>query len=126
MAGAEKAVSEALALLMARDRGQEAGYRMIALSDAAEYMAEPWKVGFTTPDAIVGGALPEYNLYETSDGWLAVAALEPHFRKALFEALDCNPKDADDLRPLFKERSSAAWEEWAKERDLPLEAVKTS
>jgi alpha-methylacyl-CoA racemase len=126
MAGAEKAVSEALALLMARDRGQEAGYRMIALSDAAEYMAEPWKVGFTTPDAIVGGALPEYNLYETSDGWLAVAALEPHFKKTLFEALDCSPKDADDLRPLFKERSSAAWEEWAKERDLPLEAVKTS
>jgi crotonobetainyl-CoA:carnitine CoA-transferase CaiB-like acyl-CoA transferase len=126
MAGAEKAVSEALALLMARDRGQGAGYRMIALSDAAEYMAEPWKVGFTTPDAIVGGALPEYNLYETSDGWLAVAALEPHFKKALFEALDCSPKDADALRPLFKERSSADWEEWAKERDLPLEAVKTS
>jgi alpha-methylacyl-CoA racemase len=126
MAGAEKAVSEALALLWAREKGQGGGYRMIALSEAADYMAEPWTVGFTAPEAMVGGALPEYNLYEASDGWVAVAALEPHFSKALFAALECVPENSEELRPLFKSRSARAWEDWAKERDLPVVAVNSA
>ena len=125
MVGAERAVSEALALLMARERGRKGGYAMVALSTAAEYMAEPWKVGFTAPDATVGGILPEYNLYETSDGWIAVAALEPHFKKALYKALACTPGDIEKLRPVFKTRSASAWEDWAKERDIPIVAVKS-
>jgi alpha-methylacyl-CoA racemase len=124
MAGAERAVTEALALLVARDRGQEGGYRMVALSEAADYMAEPWKVGFTTVEGITGGGLPEYNLYETMDGWVAVAALEPHFKKALFEALDCTPHDSAELRPLFMNKTANQWEEWARERDLPVVALK--
>ena len=116
MAGAERAVSEALALLWAREKGQGGGYRMIALS---------WRVGFTTPDAMVGGALPEYNLYETSDGWVAVAALEPHFSKALFAALNCSGADIEKLRSLFKSKTAKEWEVWAKERDLPVVAVKS-
>jgi alpha-methylacyl-CoA racemase len=126
MAGAEKAVSEALALLWARDKGQGGGYRMIALSEAADYMAEPWTVGFTAPEAMVGGALPEYNLYESSDGWVAVAALEPHFSKALFSALDCPGSDIEKLRSLFKSKTAKEWEVWAKERDLPVVAVKSN
>jgi alpha-methylacyl-CoA racemase len=126
MAGAEKAVSEALALLWARDKGQGGGYRMIALSEAADYMAEPWTVGFTAPEAMVGGALPEYNLYESSDGWVAVAALEPHFSKALFSALDCPGSDIERMRSLFKNKTAKEWEVWAKERDLPVVAVKSN
>jgi alpha-methylacyl-CoA racemase len=126
MAGAEKAVSEALALLWARDKGQGGGYRMIALSEAADYMAEPWTVGFTAPEAMVGGALPEYNLYESSDGWVAVAALEPHFSKALFSALDCPGSDIEKLRSLFKSKTAKEWEVWAKELDLPVVAVKAN
>jgi len=126
MAGAEKAVSEALALLWAREKGQGGGCRMIALSEAADYMAEPWSVGFTAPEAMVGGALPEYNLYESSDGWVAVAALEPHFSKALFSALDCPGADIEKLRSLFKSKTAKEWEAWAKERDLPLVAVKAN
>lgn len=126
MAGAEKAVSEALALLWARDKGQGGGYRMVALSDAADYMAEPWTVGFTAPGSMVGGGLPEYNLYQTSDGWLAVAALEPHFSKALFAALGCAPENTKKLKSLFMSRSAGAWEAWAKERDLPVVAVKST
>ncbi len=126
MAGAEKAVSESLALLLARERGQGGGYRMVALSEAADYMGEPWKVGLTVPGAMLGGSLPEYNLYQASDGWIAVAALEPHFKKALNEALDCEPEAPDDLRPLFKVKTVKEWELWARERDLPVVAVKTT
>jgi len=125
MVGAEQAVSEALALLMARERGQDAGYSMVALSDAAEYMAEPWKVGFTAADSIVGGALAEYNLYQTTEGWVAVAALEPHFKKALYDALECTPGDSEKLCAVFKTKSAKEWEDWAKERDIPVVAVKS-
>ncbi len=124
MAGAEKTVSEALALLLARDRGQEAGYSMIALSDAAEYMAEPWQVGITRPDAILGGNLPEYNLYETMEGWVAVGALEPHFKKTLYGALNCSPDDIAALRSLLMSKTAHEWEEWARELDLPVVALR--
>ncbi|MDH4007354.1 MAG: CoA transferase [Desulfuromonadales bacterium] len=124
MAGGEKAVSEALALLWARDHGQEAGYRAVALSDAADYMAEPWTVGFTTPESFVGGALAEYNLYQASDGWVAVAALEPHFKRALEDALEVTADSPEILRPIFAQKTASAWEEWAKEYDLPVIAVR--
>ncbi len=99
---------------------------MIALSEAAVYMAEPWSVGFNAPEAVVGGALPEYNLYESSEGWVAVAALEPHFSKALFVALDCPGSDIEKLRSLFQSKTAKEWEAWAKEQDLPVVAVKSS
>jgi crotonobetainyl-CoA:carnitine CoA-transferase CaiB-like acyl-CoA transferase len=126
MAGAEKTVSEGLALLLARERGGGGGYQAVALSDAADYMAEPWKAGFSSPGALVGGALPEYNLYETRDGWVAVAALEPHFKKALYSALECSPDSVEALRPHFLTRTAEEWETWARQRDLPVVAVKVT
>lgn len=124
MAGAEIAASEALALLLAKERGQEAGYAMVALSEAAAYMSEPFRIGFTAPGTMVGGGLPEYNLYEASDGWIAVAALEPHFKVAMEKALNFEPKSPDELRPIFVKKRATEWEEWAKELDLPIVAVK--
>ena len=53
------------------------GYVEVALSEAVEAMAEPLRYGTTTPGALLGGGVPEYNIYRTSDGWVAVAALEP-------------------------------------------------
>ena len=126
MAGAEKTVTEGLALLLAREMGRGSGYRSVALSEAADYMAEPWKVGFSTPGGLVGGALPEYNLYETSDGWVAVAALEPHFRKAFYAELECSPGSVEELQPVFLTRSAGDWEAWARQRDLPVVAVKVT
>ena len=123
MAGAEIAATEGLALMLAREKGRGSGYRSVPLSDAADFMAEPWKVGFSLPDGIVGGALPEYNLYETSAGWVAVAALEPHFRERLFTALGCSPQSVEELRPYFFARSAEEWESWARQRDIPVVAV---
>lgn len=123
MAGAEKAVTEGLALLLAKEKGRGSGYRSVALSEAADFMAEPWKVGFSLPEGIVGGALPEYNLYKASDGWVAVAALEPHFKERLFTALDCNPRSVEELRPHFLVKSAKEWESWARQLDLPVVAV---
>ncbi len=124
MAGAEMAASQALALLLARERGQEAGHAMVSLSEAADYMGEPYRVGFTAEGSLIGGGAPEYNLYETSDGWLAVAALEPHFKSAMEKALGFKPENPEELRSIFARKSGAEWEAWARELDLPIVAVR--
>jgi alpha-methylacyl-CoA racemase len=120
LAGAERAVSAALALLLGRERSGEAGYAEVALSEAAEFFAAPWGFGITRPGAELGGGLPGYNLYEASDGWIAVAALEEHFWKNLLAELGLRDAGYDELAGIFAGETAAHWREWAARRDLPL------
>lgn len=55
----------------------------IALSTAAGYLALPRTWGLTQPGAAVGGGHAGYKVYPCKDGRVAMAALEPHFAKAL-------------------------------------------
>ncbi len=55
----------------------------VALSDAAGYLALPRTWGLTRSGAAVGGGHAGYKVYPCKDGRVAVAALEPHFAKAL-------------------------------------------
>lgn len=121
MAGAEMTVSSALALLLQRERGGEAGYAEVALSEAAASLAEPLRYGCTSPGALLGGGIPEYNLYQSADGWVAVAALEPHFKKRLEDALAI--ATPDQYRAAFAGQSSAWWQEWGQQQDVPIETV---
>lgn len=122
MAGAERAMSTALALLLARERGQGAGHALVALSDAAKAFAETVPLGVTTPGGILGGGLPNYRMYETASGWLAVAALEPHFNARLCEALGVDGSEAS-LQAALLQRTASEWAAWGLERDLPLAAI---
>jgi crotonobetainyl-CoA:carnitine CoA-transferase CaiB-like acyl-CoA transferase len=122
MAGAERAVSSALALLLTRERSGAAGQMDVALSEAAAALAEPLRYGCTAPGAILGGGLPEYNLYKTADGWLAVAALEPHFKTRLEAALDLTTPAR--YGEVFAVRPSAYWQEWGEQHDVPMETVR--
>lgn len=124
LAGAERIVSEALALLMARAQGHGAGYTAVALAEVAERLADPWRHGLTRPEGVLGGILPGYRLYETSDGWIALAALEPHFWRRLLDELGLSAADREALAARFRQQTSAAWETWAHERDIPLAAVR--
>ncbi|GFO54923.1 hypothetical protein GMSM_19300 [Geomonas sp. Red276] len=121
MAGAEETISAALSLLLARERGLGAGYAEVALSEAAARMAEPLRYGATAAGALLGGGIPEYNIYETREGWVAVAALEPHFKSRL--DVELSATGAADYREAFRARSSKEWEAWAQERDIPIVAV---
>ncbi len=123
MAGAERAVSTALAMLHARDREGRGRSVTVPLADAAVFLAQPRAEGLTAPGALLGGALPGYNLYRTSDGWIAVAALEPHFAQRLAEALGLAALEAEALRARFATQNAAHWQAWARERDLPIVAV---
>jgi alpha-methylacyl-CoA racemase len=124
MAGAERAVTTALALVIARDRGRPARAAFSPLSDAAEWLSLPLANGLTAPGAMLGGGLPGYNLYAAKDGWIAVAALEPHFERSLAEALQVVPLDAARLAECFARESAGHWEAWARARDLPIVAVR--
>ncbi len=124
LAGAERAVSAALALLLARERGGDQRYTEVPLSEAAAYFAEPLRYGITAPGAPLGGGLPGYNLYEASDGWIAVAALEPHFWERLLSELGMKGAEKEDLAGVFAREPTGYWKEWAAERDLPVAALR--
>ncbi|MDI3317059.1 MAG: CoA transferase [Bacillota bacterium] len=123
LAGAERAVAAALALLLARDQGQEAGYAEVALAQVAFDLAEPLRQGLTAPGGLLGGGLAFYRFYRASDGWVALAALEPRFAARLKEELALTRGDARELEALFARRPAAEWQAWAEARDLPLVAL---
>jgi crotonobetainyl-CoA:carnitine CoA-transferase CaiB-like acyl-CoA transferase len=122
MAGSERTVSAVLALLYNRERNGSGGHQTVALSEAVTAFAEPLQYGSTTPGASLGGGSPEYNIYKTSDGWVAVAALEPHFKHRLESSL--NVATREEYRDVFAARSSAYWQEWGTQTDVPIEMVK--
>lgn len=87
LAGAERAVAAALALLLARQRGLPLHPVEVSLAEAASALAEPLRHGLTAPGGLLGGGLPFYRCYPAREGWVAVAALEPHFAQRLLAEL---------------------------------------
>jgi len=124
LAGAERCVTAALALLLHFSRTQQAGYEFVSLYDCACELAAPWKAGLTRREGVLGGGYPLYSMYQASDAWIAVAALEPHFAQRLLAELGLTQADRAKLEQIFRGRSAAAWEQWAGERGLPLAAVR--
>jgi alpha-methylacyl-CoA racemase len=124
LAGAERAVSAALALLAGRSRAVDALYAEVSLAGALDDMLAPWRFGLTHPNGPLGGESPFYRLYETADGWIAVAALEGHFAQRLTVALELETVSVDAFAARFETRTAAEWEAWAMERDLPIAVVR--
>jgi len=125
MAGGERAATEALALVNARERGAGARSATVALADVAHDLAAPLREGLTAPGGVLGGRLAGYNLYDTAEGWIALAALEPRFVERLAEALCVAPPTHERLAAKFAERTAREWEEWARANDVPLVAVRS-
>lgn len=94
-------VSEAVLqtiLLQRGATGRQPGVLIeVALSEAARYVALPRHWGLTEPEGWVGGAHAGYQLYACRDGRVAVAALEPHFAKALCAAAGLAASDVKTL-----------------------------
>lgn len=128
LGGAERAVSAALALLLARERTGEAGRMEVALAAAAVAFAAPLVHGLTAPGGLLGGGYAPYNRYATADGRIAIAALEPHFWSRFVAAVGrpdlAHPHAAPvaAVAALFRSRTTAAWLQLAGEHDLPIVA----
>jgi alpha-methylacyl-CoA racemase len=124
LASAERMVSAALGVLLLRERFRKGFYTEVILENVAADWAAPLRYGLTTRNGILGGAVAQYNLYRARQGWIAVAALEPHFSRRLQEALQLETVSRRRLSLAFRSRTAQHWERWAKARDLPLTAVR--
>lgn len=124
LAGAERCVTQSLALLLTRERGREPGHAFVSLYDSADELAAPVRAGLTVPGGVLRGGFPLYGLYQSNDGWIAIAALEPHFAQRLLSELKLAKPDHNELARSFRQRSAQDWEKWAAERDLPIVAVR--
>lgn len=106
-------------LLLRQPPGSRA---QVGLYDSLAPLVAPLRHGLTGPGTILGGGLPAYGVYETREGRIAIAALEPHFRKRLYDELQL-PFDAE-LAGTFATRTATDWERWATTKDLPIVAIK--
>jgi len=122
LAGTERAATEAVALLLARERGLGAGRRMVSLAEAGASFTASIRHGVTTPDGVLGGALPAYGVYAAREGHVAVGLIEPHFLARLAEELGSAPKGRKGFEEVFKTRTAQEWDVWAKKRGLPISA----
>ena len=116
--GSERAFAVAL-LLLREPAGSSA---RVGIVDSLDAITAPLRHGLTQRAGVLGGALPAYGIYNTRDGRIAVAALEPHFRERLYQALGRSLDTA--LDDAFLGRSADEWEAWGKERDIPIAAVR--
>ena len=73
---------------------------------------------------MLGGDLPEYSMYQTASGWVAIAAIEPHFRAALMKQLGLDSLTHQNVAEKMKRQTSAEWVDWANQHDIPLVEVK--
>ena len=114
----ERAFAGALALLR-----QPPGSMMdIGLVECLDPLLAPLRHGLTAPGGALGGGAPRYRVYRTRSERIAVAALEPRFESGLYEHLALPV--GSDPSSRFLERTAAEWERWARERDLPIVAVR--
>ena len=124
LAGSERAVSATLALLLRRERDGQAGRELVSLRDAAAVFGEPLAHGLTAATGPLGGGQGIYGLYRAKDGWVAVAALEPHFAGKIAELVGNGKADGATLSAAFALRDRADWVAWADAHDLPISAVR--
>jgi len=123
--GAERLVQFALGLLFHRARTGKAGYKEVILSEAAQEYEKPLNYNLTTPNGPLGGTQPRYNIYQTQQGWVALAALEEKYWQKLLSALQIDNKttSSEYLQTIFLSRSAKAWKTWANEHDIPLAEI---
>ncbi|HEV3152411.1 MAG TPA: CoA transferase [Candidatus Baltobacteraceae bacterium] len=123
MFAAERAVAACILALYARARGGEATRSEIAIADGARELGAAVRHGLTSPGGSLSGSFAGYALYRTADGWIALAALEPHFQQRLCSALSAERIDRETFEAKFREHPTAYWESLAQREDLPLAAV---
>ena len=123
MAGAQATVTAALAAILLRSRTGVGNFTQVPIAGALDFFTLPLRHRLTATGAHLGGGVPNYSLYQTADGWLAVAALEPQFWAQLQALLNLKQGTHDELQAVLLTRSAAEWQTWAEQNRLPLAAV---
>jgi alpha-methylacyl-CoA racemase len=120
--GAERVVSAAILLLLARERSGTGGRQRVVLDEAARDAGAAIRHGLTGPGTVLGGGLPVYGIYECADGYVALGALENHFTERLREALGTEVTRVA-LEAAFAARDTEYWMAMAERLEIPLTPV---
>jgi alpha-methylacyl-CoA racemase len=116
-------VTAALALLLRRATTGRAESAEVSLAESCAAMTSTLRWGLTGPDSPLGGALPAYRLYAAADGWVALAALEPHFLERTLSSLGVSGS-AEEFEAVFRTRTAQEWDAFGVAHDIPLAAVR--
>ncbi|RDI67928.1 CoA transferase [Nocardia pseudobrasiliensis] len=123
--GAERAVSAALAALVARGKsGAGQSYR-VALEEAAAWAGGAVRYGLTGEGRVLGGVFPGYGIYECADGHVALGAIEPHFFTGALAAFGADGSH-EGFAKAFADKTIAELEAIAARNDLPLNGIRTT
>jgi len=132
MTGAVIASEAVMQCLLQRARSGSGHCVDVGLAQAAHWLALPRQWGMTTPDGEVGGAHAGYRTYRCQDGWVALAALEPHFAQRICIASGISIDDAHNMRNAAVHRaiehlmaglSCAEISTMARQSDIPLQVI---
>jgi alpha-methylacyl-CoA racemase len=123
IAAAERTVSTALRLILARERGYAVNYSEVSIAEAGEIFAAPLRFGLTSPKGVFGGGFAGYDLYQTLQGWIALTTLEPKFQEKLLSEFNLSDAAREKLQRIFLTKTAHQWEQWAITKDIPLKAV---
>ena len=122
LAGAERAVTATFAALRLKEKTGRGQHIVVSLQRAAHAFAGPMTHGLTRPGGLLAGAHPGYNFYQASNGWIALAALEPHFIERLLEASG-SEFTRNALQQFFASKTVAETKAWAITHDIPLSVI---
>ena len=122
LAGAERAVTAVFAALRLRQATGRGHHFVISLTTAAHSLAGPMTHGLTNVGGLLAGGHPGYNFYRAHDGWVALAALEPHFVARLQKFSDVE-FTIRALQNFFATKSVSEWATWARAHDIPLSVI---
>ncbi len=118
----QKIVETVLSLkLIKSKKGQQI---FVSIEEAAKLLSKPVDVGATLPSGLLGGAMPEYNLYKCLDGHIALCALEKRFRDILMRELGTQNLGYGTLETFFLQKTKQELQDWAKKNMLPVAIVK--
>lgn len=138
--GGWSGASAVLAALYKRNESGEGSWIDQSLLDAAGYAAiTAWAAEADGPRDVgeplmLTGRLPCYKLYKTADdGYLALAALEPHFWQRFCRAVgrsdlilkqqSTDPAVHAEVAAIIARKSRSEWSEFMDEHDIPAEPV---
>lgn len=121
--GAERAVSACLAATLAACRTGRGSRHRVVLENAAAAAGAAARHGLTGSGAPLGGGLPTYGIYASSDGYVALAAIEPAFRERTLRLLGTKDDPAAIAAALAR-RPGREWEALAADHNIPLVAVR--
>jgi len=132
MTGALMATEAVLQAVLLQRQKQQGSWHEVSLAAAAAHLAQPRNWGSMGPDTLLGGGHAGYRIYPCRDGRVALAALEPHFARALCHAAGIAWREfAQMLDPAMREQiasflagqSCAQLDVLAAQHDIPLQTL---